>query len=638
MGKPYVSLAVQLLICCALMVPVSAQSVAAAPSPSSPAPATRNFTWDVEYIMWAPDCHQSVMIGINGEFPGPTISANAGDLIRVEVTNSLHTEGVVIHWHGIRQIGTPWADGTASISQCPINSGERFTYEFIADKPGTFFYHGHFGMQRAAGLYGSLIVNGTEQQPEPFAAEYDGELNMLLSDWYHENVYAQAAGLDGKDKHWEWVGEPQTILINGRGQFGCSLGITGDRRACDRRKRDALCKEGDKSERCELIRRSECGPFCERSQCSPVVFDVDPGKTYRLRIASTTSLSALNVQVQGHKLTVVEADGNFVAPFDVDDIDIYSGETYSVLLTTDQRASSSSYWISVGVRGRRPKTPPALAILNYTNSKPGRSSWPASVPPATPAWDNVTRSKEFTYRIKARDGTPTPAAAAVDRRITMLNTQDWVQGHVKWAINHVTLSLPATPYLGAYFYGIEDIAFDSSGESPDGYDRRYDIKKPPGAQAPAARVPTTASDRVFRIAHGAVVDVVLQNANALEEDVSESHPWHLHGHDFWVLGYGDGVYDHARDSRKLDTATPPLRNTVVLFPHGWTVLRFVADNPGVWAFHCHIEPHLHLGMGVIFAEGMEKLRELNVPREAITCGEAKTASLSLAPAVAPSRP
>ena len=33
-----------------------------------------------------------------------------------------------------------------------------------------------------------------------------------------------------------------------------------------------------------------------------------------------------------HKLTVVEADGNFVEPFDVDSIDIYSGESYSVLL------------------------------------------------------------------------------------------------------------------------------------------------------------------------------------------------------------------------------------------------------------------------------------------------------------------
>ena len=80
--------------------------------------------------------------------------------------------------------------------------------------------------------------------------------------------------------------------------------------------------------------------------------------------------------------------------------------------------------------------------------------------------------------------------------------------------------------------------------------------------------------------------------------------WHLHGHDFWVLGCGDGVYDHARDSKTLNTVNLLLRNTVVLFPHGLTVLRFVADNPGVWAFHC-IEPHPHLGMGVIFGRNGE---------------------------------
>ncbi|KAL6603910.1 hypothetical protein ACP70R_044271 [Stipagrostis hirtigluma subsp. patula] len=631
MAKHIGPIAVQLLICCTLMLAI-AGPVAPAPTPA-PAPTTRRFTWNVEYVMWAPDCQQSVMIGINGKFPGPTITANAGDLIQVEVTKSLHTEGLVIHWHGIKQIGTPWADGTASISQCPINGGETFTYEFVADKPGTFFYHGHFGMQRAAGLYGSLIVNGTDAQKEPFADEYDGELNMLLSDWYHENVYAQAAGLDGKDKHWQWIGEPQTLLINGRGQFDCSLGVDRGRKTCDRRKTDAFCPEGDKSERCELIRRSECGPFCEGAQCAPVVFNVEPGKTYRLRIASTTSLSALNVQVQGHKLRVVEADGNFVAPFDVDDIDIYSGESYSVLLRTDQR--QLPYWISVGVRGRRPKTMNALGILNYTNSV---SDWPAAVPPATPAWDNVTRSKEFTYRIKARPGTARPPEA-VDRRIVMLNTQNWVKGHVKWAINHVTLSLPATPYLGAYFYGIEDIAFDAAAESPDSYDPSYDIEKPPDAQAPEAQRATAVSDRVYRVAHGTVVDVVLQNANALEKGVSESHPWHLHGHDFWVLGYGDGLYDHDRDSKKLDTAGPPLRNTVALFPHGWTAIRFVADNPGVWAFHCHIEPHLHMGMGVIIAEGMEKLRELNVPKEAMMCGQARpAAAVPLAPAMAPPSP
>jgi hypothetical protein len=63
-------------------------------------------------------------------------------------------------------------------------------------------------------------------------------------------------------------------------------------------------------------------------------------------------------------------------------------------------------------------------------------------------------------------------------------------------------------------------------------------------------------------------------------------------------GYGEGHYEHERVSKTFGTVSPPLRHTVALFPHGWTALRFVPDNPGVWAFHYHIEPHLHLGMSV----------------------------------------
>ncbi|OIT18790.1 l-ascorbate oxidase [Nicotiana attenuata] len=64
---------------------------------------TRHFKWDVEYIHWSPDGKESVVMGINGQFPGPTIRAKAGDTVAVHLTNKLHTEGVVIHWHGIRQ-------------------------------------------------------------------------------------------------------------------------------------------------------------------------------------------------------------------------------------------------------------------------------------------------------------------------------------------------------------------------------------------------------------------------------------------------------------------------------------------------------------------------------------------------------
>ncbi|KAK9166990.1 hypothetical protein Scep_002181 [Stephania cephalantha] len=99
----------------------------------------RRFTWEVGYVFWSPDCQEHVVMGINGQFPGPTIRAKVGDTIVVNLTNTLHTEGVVIHWHGIRQFGTPWSDGTASISQCPINPGETFVYRFKVDKVMLFF-------------------------------------------------------------------------------------------------------------------------------------------------------------------------------------------------------------------------------------------------------------------------------------------------------------------------------------------------------------------------------------------------------------------------------------------------------------------------------------------------------------------
>jgi len=126
------------------------------------------------------------------------------------VSNSLLTENVAIHWHGIRQIGTPWADGTEGVTQCPILPGDVFTYTFVVDRPGTYMYHAHYGMQRSAGLYG-LIVVAAAPGAEPFA--YDGEHEVLLNDWWHKSTYEQAAGLASAPIF--WVGEPQSQLING---------------------------------------------------------------------------------------------------------------------------------------------------------------------------------------------------------------------------------------------------------------------------------------------------------------------------------------------------------------------------------------------------------------------------------------
>ncbi|KAL2316935.1 hypothetical protein Fmac_030811 [Flemingia macrophylla] len=125
---------------------------------------------------------------------------------------------------------------------------------------------------------------------------------------------------------------------------------------------------------------------------------------------------------------------------------------------------------------------------------------------------------------------------------------------------------------------------------------------------------------VYMFQYDQVVDVILQNANVLSDIANEIHPWHLHGHDFWVLGYGEGKFK-VGDERKFNLKNPPLKNTIVIFPYGLIALRFKADNPGVWAFHCHIKPHLRMEMSIVFAEVIHKVN--NIFKQARTCGVLK---------------
>jgi len=64
----------------------------------------RKYKFDVEYINGEPYCVKQVVIGINGHFPGPTITAEEGDTLHIILTNKLSTQGIVLHWHGIRQV------------------------------------------------------------------------------------------------------------------------------------------------------------------------------------------------------------------------------------------------------------------------------------------------------------------------------------------------------------------------------------------------------------------------------------------------------------------------------------------------------------------------------------------------------
>ncbi|KAK3163270.1 hypothetical protein QOZ80_1AG0001480 [Eleusine coracana subsp. coracana] len=493
-------------------------------------------TWDIAYRYKSPDCFEKIVVTINGEFPGPTIRATQGDTVVVTVNNHLETENTGIHWHGIRQIGSPWADGTVGVTQCPILPGETFTYRFVVDRPGT----------------------------------YDEEHTVLLMDWWHKSVYEQAVGLASDPL--VFVNEPQSLLINGRGRFNCSSVAAG-----------AGCNAS--SPECSL----------------PTLFTAVPGKTYRLRIGSLTSLSSLNFEIQGHSMTVVEADGHYVNPVRVDSLFVYSGETYSVLVTADQDPSMS-YWAASHVVGRERKTPSGLAVLRYAHNHSGP---PRTLPPAGPAWNDTAPRMQQSRSIVAHPAHVEVPPARPDRELLLLNTQNRINNRVKWAINGVSLTFPPTPFLVSMKRGMYN-----NQQPPETYDyRSYDIASPPAING-------TVASAAYRLGLGSVVDVVLQNTVALNGK-SETHPWHLHGHDFWVLAYGDGKFDPDKDAAKFNLRDPVMKNTVALHPMGWTAVRFRADNPGVWLFHCHIEAHVYMGMGVVFEEGIDKVGRL--PKAIMGC-------------------
>jgi hypothetical protein len=118
------------LLCC-LFLCLSLSAVARA--------ATVHHEWEISNQLKSLDCVRKLAVSINGQTPGPTIRATQGDTVAVRVNNSLLTENVAIHWHGIRQIGTPWADGTEGVTQCPILPGDTFIYTFLVDRPDREF-------------------------------------------------------------------------------------------------------------------------------------------------------------------------------------------------------------------------------------------------------------------------------------------------------------------------------------------------------------------------------------------------------------------------------------------------------------------------------------------------------------------
>ncbi|KAM0899823.1 hypothetical protein ACQ4PT_021055 [Festuca glaucescens] len=85
--------------------------------------------------------------------------------------------------------------------------------------------------------------------------------------------------------------------------------------------------------------------------------------------------------------------------------------------------------------------------------------------------------------------------------------------------------------------------------------------------------------RLLVLPYNTSVELVLQDTSVIG---IESHPLHLHGYNFFVVGQGFGNYDPTNDPTKFNLVDPVERNTVSVPAGGWVVIRFLAKNPGAF--------------------------------------------------------
>lgn len=288
---------------------------------TSGAPRVREYDFTISMALAAPDGFWKPMVLVNGQSPGPLIEACTGDTVRVTVTNALpNNASTSVHFHGIDQRGTPWADGVAGVTQCGIPPGRSFTYEFtLEDQRGTFWYHAHAAVQYTDGLYGPIVVRGCgDGDEEEMVPATDAERILFLGENHHAYAGELAGHYLAASSPWEpsEAGvEPlsDNMLLNGQNTFDCSVVSTTF---------NSSSRQGN-------------APECTGGQV--YMTNIRPGTTMRLRLINHSSYLSYWFSIDGHPLTIVEIDGVEVEPLVSQGVHVNIGQRYSVIISAAEK-------------------------------------------------------------------------------------------------------------------------------------------------------------------------------------------------------------------------------------------------------------------------------------------------------------
>lgn len=484
---------------------------------------------------------------VNGTVPGPLIRLKEGQNVRLHVTNTL-AEDSSIHWHGLL---LPFQyDGVPGVSFPGIRPGETFTYEFPVRQNGTYWWHSHSGLQEQAGHYGPIIID-----PATPDERYDRDYVVLLSEFTPIHPHAIMRKLK--------VGEH---YFNRQMQSATE----GDMSGAERRMWGAMRMNprdiADVSGSTYTYLVNGHGPDDD------LQLAFTAGERIRLRIINGSAMTFFNVRIPGVQMVVIAADGIDVDPVPVDEFQIGVAETYDVIV----QPRDGSHAIVAEAMDRS-----GMGVASLT-SHPGHRATP---PPLreTPTLTMVDMGMmDHSAHGGGHGGGGTMAHTMRDTSLLPDDVEvgpgiDMVAPMPMDRMDFPGLGLDTVTYRVLRYTDLKarhanprraiqrEMEIHLTGNM-ERYMWSFDGKRF-----------TAVTDDPIRFGYEERVRVKLVN------DTMMAHPIHLHGH-FFELVNGAGEQHQ------------PLKHTVVVQPGGTATFDLTANEPGDWAFHCHLLYHMHAGM------------------------------------------
>ena len=497
---------------------------------------------------------------VNGSVPGPLVRLKEGEAVTLRVANHL-AQDTSIHWHGLL---LPFQfDGVPGVSFPGIKPGETFVYELPAlRQSGTYWWHSHSDLQEQAGHYGPIIIDPAG--PDPVQADRDYVL--LLSEFSPLHPHTIMAKLK---KGEEYFNRQKTSWTDDYRLSGSDRRMWAGMRMMP-------------TDIADVTGSTYTYLMNGHAPEDSLEYLFSPGERVRLRIINGSAMSFFNIRIPGVRMSVVQADGKNVRPIEVDEFQIGTAETYDIVVEPTAEAhtivaeamdrSGMAVATLASRAGARAPVPSLRDPVLLTMTAMGHGGMDHSGGDHSNMGHATSTGGMDHGVMKMRDTSSLPPNVAVGPGIDMVSANP--------------ADRMGDPGLGLDNVGHKVLTYrDLTALEPNDYlrkpSRHMQIHLTGNMERYMwsfdGRKFNAVADQPIRFAYNERVRVKLVN------DTMMAHPIHLHGHFFELVNGADRMHQ-------------PQKHTVIVQPGGSATFDLTADEPGDWAFHCHLLYHMHAGM------------------------------------------